>query len=142
MNRVGMNLVIFIYQIKMFKQAAFCYEELILISPYNYHIYETYAEILYSCGGIDNYRLARKYFAYSLELNQNSFRSLFGLFLAITASESAKQDKQDKDQKLIEWINIKVISMYKQQNPNFVPYLNRTLSKFRSQKHRQRSTVI
>ena len=30
-----------------------------------------YAEILYTIGGIDNYRTARKYFAQSVELNPN-----------------------------------------------------------------------
>jgi len=81
--------------LQQYKQAAFCYEELILCSPYTSHIHLRYAEILYSIGGTDNYRTARKYFAYSLELNPNSVRSMIGLCLLIEKDPSKKEEDRD-----------------------------------------------
>lgn len=53
---------------------------MILAHPQNYHCHTKYAEVLYTIGGYDNYKLARKYFAASYELNQESnARALYGL---------------------------------------------------------------
>lgn len=84
-----------------YEYAGFCYEELILAEPLNHYYHNRYAEvcpewrstsvrrspqdplsvlqILYTLG---DYATARKYFAHSLELNQeNNNRALFGLAL-------------------------------------------------------------
>src|SRR5690606_16439950 len=62
-----------------YKKAAFCAEELILSNPHNYLYMLQYAEILYTMG---DYKLARKYFCESLNLNkENNMRALYGLLL-------------------------------------------------------------
>eukprot|EP01113_Clastostelium_recurvatum_P008094 TRINITY_DN13796_c0_g1_i1.p1 TRINITY_DN13796_c0_g1~~TRINITY_DN13796_c0_g1_i1.p1 ORF type:complete len:320 (+),score=47.20 TRINITY_DN13796_c0_g1_i1:1-960(+) len=72
------------------KQAASCYEELILSAPQNYLYYLRYAEIVYTMGGTENFRLARKYYAHSLELNErNNVRALYGLAACTYAISSA-----------------------------------------------------
>ncbi|CAI7925168.1 unnamed protein product, partial [Closterium sp. NIES-53] len=63
----------------MFKQAAFCYEELLLSAPVNpiYHV--TYAEILYSIGGAENYRQAVSHYAAATEYSGGTnLRALYG----------------------------------------------------------------
>jgi tetratricopeptide (TPR) repeat protein len=69
---------------QLYENAAYCYEELILASPNNYHIYVRYAELLYTMGGADNLELAKKYYSYALELSQdNNVRALYGLLLTL-----------------------------------------------------------
>ncbi|EGG18277.1 hypothetical protein DFA_03771 [Cavenderia fasciculata] len=55
-----------------FKNAMFCYEELILAAPINYIYYVKYAELIYSIGGAENYIVALKYYTHSLELNNHT----------------------------------------------------------------------
>eukprot|EP01103_Thecamoeba_quadrilineata_P016569 TRINITY_DN5569_c0_g1_i2.p1 TRINITY_DN5569_c0_g1~~TRINITY_DN5569_c0_g1_i2.p1 ORF type:complete len:138 (+),score=24.07 TRINITY_DN5569_c0_g1_i2:190-603(+) len=115
----------------MLKQASYCYEELILATPQNHHLYERYAEIMYSLGG-DNIRVARKYFALSIELNPESVRSLWGLYLCISLSKPESKGKsQSKDQKLIEWVSKKINNIYQSQNPTMLPIVGATLKSFK-----------
>lgn len=63
-----------------YTQAAYCFEELILAHPLSHALHTKYAEVLYTMGGIENFRLARKYFAHALELNDSTnTRALWGL---------------------------------------------------------------
>lgn len=39
------------------------------------------AEVLYTQGGYDNYKMARKYYAHALELNPDNLRALYGLLM-------------------------------------------------------------
>ncbi|CAI7782929.1 unnamed protein product, partial [Closterium sp. NIES-54] len=74
----------------MFKQAAFCYEELLLSAPVNpiYHV--TYAEILYSIGGAENYRQAVSHYAAATEYSGGTnLRALYGTCMASAALRSA-----------------------------------------------------
>ncbi|CAI5972442.1 unnamed protein product [Closterium sp. NIES-65] len=74
----------------MFKQAAFCYEELLLSAPVNpiYHV--TYAEILYSIGGAENYRQAISHYAAATEYSGGTnLRALYGTCMASAALRSA-----------------------------------------------------
>jgi len=104
----------------LYKNAAFCYEELILSFPQTYQYYYKYAEILYTIGGFDNFKMARKYFAYVLELNESHLRALYGVIMSCVAvSNCTKQAKQDKDnQKLFEWAYSKLIEKYKESAPD------------------------
>ena len=66
--------------------AAFAYEELLLADPTNFLYHNGYAELLYSLGGCDNFRLARRYFSQSLEINRtNNARAALGLVMATFA---------------------------------------------------------
>lgn len=64
---------------KRYKNAAFCYEELIVSFPDNPHYPTRYAEILYSIGGPDNIKTARKYFGLAIKLKATHLRALYGL---------------------------------------------------------------
>eukprot|EP00850_Spirogloea_muscicola_P014463 SM000104S09333 [mRNA] locus=s104:143159:152628:+ [translate_table: standard] len=68
--------------LQMLKQAAFCYEELLLSQPTNCLYTLTYAEILYTIGGPDNVRSARKFFAAAAEYSGGkNTRALYGICL-------------------------------------------------------------
>jgi len=117
---------------QMFKNAAFCYEELLLATPGNYHLHSKYAEILYTSGGYDNLRLARKYFAHSLEMNDtNNVRSLYGLVMTCIAISSTKQGRQDTDRNqdpenlsLYDFAYQKLVSKYKESSKDKLQLLS------------------
>jgi tetratricopeptide (TPR) repeat protein len=99
-----------------YKEAFFCYEELILAAPQNYLFYLKYAEILYTVGGLEKFKLARKYFTYSLELNyQTNHRGLWGVAvcnLAIASFKGKQQEKEDCHQ-IYEYVEKKMKELYK-----------------------------
>jgi len=99
-----------------YKEAAFCYEELILTAPQNYLFYLKYAEILYTIGGVENYKTAKKYFAHSLELNdKTNARSLWGICacnLAISSASKAKQQDKEEGIEIFEWASKKLRDIY------------------------------
>uniref|UniRef100_A0A6B2L9P1 ER membrane protein complex subunit 2 n=1 Tax=Arcella intermedia TaxID=1963864 RepID=A0A6B2L9P1_9EUKA len=73
-------------RMNMFENAAYCYEELILSDPQNYHYYTKYAEIKYTQGGLENLQTALNYFSSSIELCQeNNLTAFYGLILAVDA---------------------------------------------------------
>jgi len=115
--------------VMMFKQAAYSYEEVIIATPQNYYLYERYAEILYSTGGTDNIRVARKYYALAIELNPDAIRCLWGLLLCVSLTRSTKGQK---DNKLIEWLNQKIAAIYQSQNPSMLPLINRTIQSLKT----------
>jgi len=98
----------------LYKNAAFCYEELILSAPQNYHLFTRYAEILYTIGGYDNFKLARKNFAHSLELQETgNLRALYGLLMSAIAISHTKQGKQDKENiDVFDWAHDKLVKCY------------------------------
>ncbi|VVA96494.1 unnamed protein product [Arabis nemorensis] len=86
--------------LQMYKQAAFCYEELILSQPTLplYHL--AYADVLYTIGGLENLIAARKYYAATIDLTGGkSTRALLGICLcgSAIAQLSRGRNKEDKD---------------------------------------------
>ncbi|KNC47324.1 tetratricopeptide repeat protein 35 [Thecamonas trahens ATCC 50062] len=64
-------------------RAAFCYEELILLEPYNYIHHLLYAEVMYTVGTPEKLDIALAYFAQAVELSPHgSPRALTGLLMA------------------------------------------------------------
>jgi len=113
-----------------YAQASFCYEELILAYPTSHAHFTKYAELLYTMGGIENFKLARKYFAHSLELNDASnARALWGLCATILAISSAKGGKGAKEegQEVGEWVEKQLLEVYK--NSDKLPVVKATLKK-------------
>ncbi|KAG8649730.1 ER membrane protein complex subunit 2 isoform X1 [Manihot esculenta] len=75
--------------LQMYKQAAFCYEELILSQPTVplYHL--AYADVLYTLGGLENLQAAKKYYSSTIELTGGkNTRALFGICLVSSLSFS------------------------------------------------------
>ncbi|KAK8633755.1 hypothetical protein V6N13_014593 [Hibiscus sabdariffa] len=86
--------------LQMYKQAAFCYEELILSQPTVplYHL--TYADVLYTLGGLENLQTAKKYYASTIDLTGGkNTRALFGICLCTSAvaQVSKGRNKEDKE---------------------------------------------
>ena len=66
-------------------------EELLLLCPENYLYHLQYADILYTLGGKDNYKLSAQYYAQSIELNStHNVRALYGYLLATKAAGLVK----------------------------------------------------
>jgi tetratricopeptide (TPR) repeat protein len=77
-----------------YAKAAFCMEELILISPHNHLYHQRYADIKYSQG---QFELARSYYSYALKLNPNNVRALYGLLLTTSNLKSSQKSKESSD---------------------------------------------
>jgi len=99
----------------MFKQSAFCYEELILVQPQNYHYYVKCAEAKYTIGGLENLLEAMNYYTLSLEITkENNNRALFGLYLTInTIMVNHKGSFTDEMKDSIGWITKNILELYK-----------------------------
>jgi len=84
--------------LREYENASFCYEEIILAEPDNFHYHVKYAEIKFTMGGFDNLNLAKYHYSHSLELNnENNYRGLYGLCLTIHALSKTKGNKLSKD---------------------------------------------
>eukprot|EP00244_Chara_vulgaris_P004943 TRINITY_DN19995_c0_g1_i1.p1 TRINITY_DN19995_c0_g1~~TRINITY_DN19995_c0_g1_i1.p1 ORF type:complete len:309 (+),score=50.69 TRINITY_DN19995_c0_g1_i1:559-1485(+) len=81
--------------LQMYKQAAFCYEELVLSDPQNPLFHLGYADLLYTIGGVENYRTAKSYYSVVVELTKGkNVRALYGICLCAGAISSSKGGKQ------------------------------------------------
>jgi len=117
--------------LQSYKNAAFCYEELIAAYPQVHHYYVKYAEILYTLGGDINLELARKYFAFSLELTaENNTRGFYGLLMTTHALGSATK-KAAQSLKLNGDLNRlaqdKLREIYARQDLSALPFYHSTL---------------
>ncbi|XP_030520768.1 ER membrane protein complex subunit 2 [Rhodamnia argentea] len=121
--------------LQMYKQAAFCYEELILSQPTNplYHI--AYADVLYTNGGIENLQAAKKYYASAINLTGGkNQRALFGVCLCTSAigQLSKGRNKDDKESPELQALAVAALEKdYKQGAPDKLPLLTSTLKSLR-----------
>lgn len=75
----------------MYKQAAHCYEELLLLGPTNLTYHLRYADTLYTIGGNQETALAQTYYAHVLEMSQGAnVRALYGICLCTSHPKSRK----------------------------------------------------
>jgi ER membrane protein complex subunit 2 len=73
-----------------FEEAAFCYEELVLLAPADPHYHCRLAELYYTMGGSEGLLKARKHFSQSLELTKSNARALHGLCVTCAAVAADK----------------------------------------------------
>nr|KJB44994.1 hypothetical protein B456_007G284100 [Gossypium raimondii] len=105
--------------LQMYKQAAFCYEELLLSHPTVplYHL--TYADVLYTLGGLENLQTAKKYYASTIDLTGGkNTRALLGICLCTSAIArlSKGRSKEDKESPELQSLAAKVLEKeYKQR---------------------------
>jgi tetratricopeptide (TPR) repeat protein len=76
-----------------FVQAAFCYEEILLMNPDNFWVVLKYGEIVYSIGGPEKMVLARKYFIEALILNKKCVRAMWALWQCCSNIAGVKPDQ-------------------------------------------------
>ncbi|KAK6136422.1 hypothetical protein DH2020_029843 [Rehmannia glutinosa] len=121
--------------LEMYKQAAFCYEELILSQPTIplYHL--AYADVLYTLGGLENLHAAKKYYAATIDLTGGkNIRALFGICLCASAvGQLAKgRNKEDKESSELQSLSaVALEKLYKQQSPSKLSLLTSTLRNFK-----------
>ncbi|XP_031128633.1 ER membrane protein complex subunit 2-like [Ipomoea triloba] len=117
--------------LSMYKQAAFCYEELILSHPMVplYHL--AYADILYTLGGQENLQTAKKYYASTIDLTGGkNTRALFGICLCTSAiGQLAKgRNKEDKESSELQSLSAMALEKdYKLRAPEKISLLASTL---------------
>lgn len=81
--------------LQMYKQAAFCYEELLLAAPLNPIFHLTYAQLLCTIGGLENLRTAKSYYATAIEFSGGkNIRALYGVWLCEAAIKQASKGGQ------------------------------------------------
>ncbi|CAM6036942.1 unnamed protein product [Sphagnum compactum] len=118
--------------LQMYKQAAFCFEELILSQPTNALYHLGYAELLYTMGGLDNLRAARKYYAAAIEMSGGqNMRALFGICMcgtAITQTKGRGRDEKDSVD-LLSLAGSVIVKQYKEKCPNKVDLISSILDK-------------
>ncbi|KAJ8452477.1 hypothetical protein Cgig2_000066 [Carnegiea gigantea] len=121
--------------LQMYKQAAFCYEELILAQPTFplYHL--AYADVLYTLGGLENLQTAKKYYASTIDLTGGkNTRALYGICLCTYAiAQLAKgRNKEDKESGELQSLAAAALEKeYKSRAPSKLPLLNSTLKNLR-----------
>ncbi|KAK4273550.1 hypothetical protein QN277_021930 [Acacia crassicarpa] len=117
--------------LQMYKQAAFCYEELIISQPTLPLFHLAYADVLYTLGGLENLQTAKKYYASTIDLTGGkNTRALFGICLCTSAiSQLTKgKSKEDKDKSQVQSLAVKVLEKdYKQRAPDKLPQVTTAL---------------
>ena len=115
-----------------YSKAAFCLEELILISPHNHVFHQRYADVsthtptpLFFNNSIfvsskikytqGNFEMAKSYYSYALKLNPNNIRALYGLLFS---TSNLKFTLKSKDQlaenaSLHNWASNEIKEKYK-----------------------------
>ncbi|ERN01558.1 hypothetical protein AMTRI_Chr03g55220 [Amborella trichopoda] len=117
--------------LQMYKQSAFCYEELILGQPSVplYHI--AYAEVLYTLGGLENLNTAKKYYASTIELSGGkNTRALFGICLCSTAISQLTKGRNREERESTDLQSLAATALlkeYKQKAPAKLPSLSSVL---------------
>ncbi|CAD5195671.1 unnamed protein product [Musa acuminata subsp. malaccensis] len=117
--------------LQMYKQAAFCYEELILSQPTvpPYHL--AYAEasglllVLYTIGGLENLQTAKKYYASTITLTGGkNTRALYGVCLcSIAINQLTKgRNKEEKEGSNLQSLAAEALQRdYKERAPKKLP---------------------
>ncbi|GAA0138249.1 chaperone [Lithospermum erythrorhizon] len=105
--------------LQMYKQAAFCYEELILSQPTIplYHL--AYADVLYTLGGLENIQTAKKYYASTIDLTGGkNIRAIFGICLCTSAIGHLSKGRNKESSELQSLSVVALEKEYKQKSPN------------------------
>ncbi|KAI9076587.1 hypothetical protein K1719_024922 [Acacia pycnantha] len=117
--------------LQMYKQAAFCYEELIISQPTGPLFHLAYADVLYTLGGLENLQTAKKYYASAIDLTGGkNTRALFGICLCTSAIAQLTKgkSKEDKDKSQVQSLAAKVLEKdYKQSAPDKLPQVTTAL---------------
>ncbi|XP_061340418.1 uncharacterized protein LOC133286928 isoform X2 [Gastrolobium bilobum] len=117
--------------LQMYKQAAFCYEELLLSQPTVPLHHLGYANVLYTLGGLENVQTAKKYYASAIDLTGGkNTRALFGVCLCTSAIAQITKgkSKEDREGSQVQSLAAKVLEKdYKQRAPDKLPQLTTAL---------------
>lgn len=117
--------------LQMYKQAAYCYEELILCQPTVPLHHLAYAELLYTMGGLENLQTAKKYYASAINFTGGkSTRALYGLCLCSVAINQITKgrNKEDKESPELQYLAAEaLVKDYKEKAPAKLTLVTNTL---------------
>eukprot|EP00252_Welwitschia_mirabilis_P023942 TRINITY_DN6910_c0_g1_i2.p1 TRINITY_DN6910_c0_g1~~TRINITY_DN6910_c0_g1_i2.p1 ORF type:complete len:304 (-),score=68.09 TRINITY_DN6910_c0_g1_i2:341-1252(-) len=117
--------------LQMYKQAAFCFEELIIAQPLNSFFHLSYAEVLYTMGGLENFKLAKKYYAAALDFSGGAnIRALYGVCLCGSAINQLTKGRNKDEKENGDLQNIAaaaLIKEYKEKSPALAPLVTTVL---------------
>lgn len=72
-------------KVQMYKQAAYCYEELLLLAPSQLTYSIRYADVMYTIGTVESVSTAQAYYSNAIESSHGTcIRALYGLVLCTT----------------------------------------------------------
>jgi len=115
----------------MYRQAAFCYEELITFLPGSANYCIRYADILMTIGGQSHVRAARAYYSKAVALSQGkSVRALMGL-LAAGAALGADAKGESTGEQLPAAAGQMLQKLYGEQAPDKLPVLEQVLKQLK-----------
>jgi len=118
-------------QMSLYRQALFCYEELLMFAPASVAYLTRVADILYTLGGNSNLRQARAYYSRAVDLSQGaSARGLFGILAcsaAITDKPVLQDDRSRAQIELPDLAASSLMRMYKQHAPSKVAVVQSVL---------------
>lgn len=76
---------------QMYKQAAHCFEELLMLAPTQLTYYLRYADTLYTIGTASDIATAQVYYAHAVDSSRgSSLRALYGICLCISHPKQRK----------------------------------------------------
>ena len=103
-----------VYEKKLnFEKAIYCFEELLLLDPKEFSLYQKLAELHFTVGKLDNLKIAKKYFCLLLNINGLALRPLWGLLH--TCRQLVKLEKGNHDnEKIIGIVEKKLATVYKE----------------------------
>lgn len=117
--------------LQMYKQAVFCYEELILSQPTVPLNHLAYADVLYTLGGLENLQTAKKYYASTIDLTGGkNTRALFGICLCTSAIAQLTRGRNKDDKEGTELQSLAAAALekdYKQRAPQKLSLLSSVL---------------
>lgn len=102
-----------VYEKKLnFEKAIYCFEEMLLLDPTEFSLYQKLAELNFTIGKLDNLKVAKKYFCLLLNINSMALRTLWGLLH--TCKQLVKLEKGNHDnEKIISIVEKKLAEIYK-----------------------------
>jgi len=112
-------------------------EEILIADRYCAHFFTKYGDILYTSGNKEEFVLARKYYSYSLSLDQsnNNIRAFYGLCLACAAIANEHQkENTDHNLHLFNWSENNVLRIYDSENKEKGRYVAKFLHCIRPKK--------
>ncbi|CAN1132350.1 ER membrane protein complex subunit 2 [Linum perenne] len=105
--------------LQMYKQAAFCYEELILSQPTVPLHHLAYADVLYTLGGLENIQNAKKYYSSTVDLTGGkNNRALFGICLCTSAISQLSRGRNKDDKDTLELPSLATAALEKEYKQN------------------------
>ena len=98
-----------------FDKAIYCYEEMLLLDPKEFCLYQKLAELHFTMGKLDNLKVAKKYLCLLLNINNMALRSLWALYHTCKALLKLEKGNHDNE-KIIAIVEKKLGECYKRNS--------------------------